>query len=99
MSMSTAAKPFQDAIAALKAQKFGDAERLFKAFLKSEPQHVGALNLLTVALMSQERFADAKEYIAKAVKLNGRSDASYRNYGIILKRLGKRSNNSIARSI
>ena len=39
--------------------------------------------------MSMERFAEAEEFIEKAVKLNQSSEASFYNYGIILKRLGK----------
>jgi len=80
---------FQDAFAALKARKFADAERLFRIFLAGQPKHIGALNLLTITLMSMERFAEAESYVARAVKLSGNSDASFRNYGIILRNLGK----------
>jgi predicted TPR repeat methyltransferase len=82
-------KTFQDAIAALNVGRIDDAERLFKAFLKDQRNHVGALNLLVVALMSKNRFAEAEEYIARAVKLDPSSDVSHYNFGIISKRLRK----------
>jgi Flp pilus assembly protein TadD len=88
--MSAAAeKQFHDAVAALRAKRFADAERLFKAVLSSKPDHVGALNLLTVVLMSMECFADAETYVTHALQLDRSSDASFRNYGIILKSLGR----------
>lgn len=80
---------YQDALIALNNGRLPDAERLFKEFLKKEPNHVGALNLLTVVLMKLERFAEAEKYIAAAVKLNQSSDASFHNYGLISKQLGK----------
>jgi len=90
MSVATE-KVFRDAVTAFNARKFPDADRLFRIFLTSQPKHVGALNLLTVTLMSMERFAEAEQYITRALKLDSASDASFRNYGIILKRLGKPS--------
>src|SRR6202451_323544 len=87
--MSSDEKTFQDALGALNARKYQDAERLFKKFLRGQPGHVGALNLLTIALMRMERFAEAEGFIAKAVKLNQNSDVSFYNYGIILKALDR----------
>jgi protein O-GlcNAc transferase len=87
--MSSPEKVFRDALGAFNIRKYDDAERLFKKFLKSQPRHVGALNLLTIVLMQMERFAEAEEFIAKAVKLNQGSDVSFYNYGIILKALNK----------
>jgi predicted O-linked N-acetylglucosamine transferase (SPINDLY family) len=80
---------FQAALASLNQKKIGDAERLFRDLIKIQPKHVPGLNLLTVLLMSMERFAEAEEFIERAVALNERSDVSFYNYGIILKRLGK----------
>jgi protein O-GlcNAc transferase len=87
--MSAAEKIFRDAFGAFNDRKYDDAERLFKKFLKSQPSHVGALNLLTVVLMGMERFAEAEQFIARAVKLNQGSDVSFYNYGLILKALNK----------
>jgi protein O-GlcNAc transferase len=87
--MSSPEKVFRDALGAFNILKYDDAERLFKKFLKSQPKHVGALNLLTIVLMRMQRFAEAEEFIAKAVTLNQGSDVSFYNYGIILKALNK----------
>jgi predicted O-linked N-acetylglucosamine transferase (SPINDLY family) len=80
---------FQAALTALNERRIYDAERLFRAVIRDKPKHIAALNLLTVLLMSMERFAEAEEFIEKAVKLNQNSDVSFYNYGTILKRLGK----------
>lgn len=80
---------FQAALASLNQNKIGDAERLFRDLIRVQPGHVAGLNLLTVLLMSMERFAEAEEFIARAVTLDERSDVSFYNYGLILKRLGK----------
>jgi predicted O-linked N-acetylglucosamine transferase (SPINDLY family) len=87
--MSTPDQLLQEGLTALNRRKWFDAERLFADVLKTQPKHVGALNLLTVALMNMERFAEAETHIAKAVKLNPGSDVSFYNYGLILKRLDK----------
>ena len=57
--------------------------------LSRQPNHVAALNLLTVALISQGRFSDAQRFIARAVQLAPSSDVSRYNYGTICKQLGK----------
>jgi tetratricopeptide (TPR) repeat protein len=88
-AMTKPDKIFQNAINALNVKKFPDAERLFKSFLKSQPKHVGALNLLTIALMSMKRFEEAKGFVEKALRLDQSSDVSFYNYGIILKNLSK----------
>ena len=80
---------FQEALAALRAGDAANAELGFRKFLKVQPRHVGALNLLTVALMSMERFKDAEPVIAKAIELNKGSDTSFYNYGLVLKKVGK----------
>jgi protein O-GlcNAc transferase len=87
--MSSAEKVFREAFSAFNIRKYDDAERLFRKFLKSQPSHIGALNLLTVVLIGMERFAEAEPFIARAVKLNQGSDVSFYNYGIILKALNK----------
>jgi protein O-GlcNAc transferase len=87
--MSSSERTFQEALNAFNSKKFPDAERHFRKLLKSHPSHVGALNLLTVALMSQERYQDAEPFIARAVKLQQSSDVSYYNYGLISKKLNK----------
>ena len=80
---------YQHAIVFLNAGNFIDAERSFRNFLKNEPKHVGALNLLTILLMGMERYGEAEEFIRMAVKISQSSDVSFYNYGIILKKLGR----------
>jgi Tfp pilus assembly protein PilF len=78
-----------NAVGALNKGDFRQAEASFKQFLSAVPNHFGALNLLSVVLVSMGRFEEAEPYIAKAVALDGRSESSFYNYGIILKKLGR----------
>lgn len=87
--MSDIAAVFNKAIAALNNRDFHGAEEAFRQVLRANPSHVPALNLLTVVLMSTERFADAEPFIARATALNGSSDVSFYNAGLIAMRLGK----------
>ena len=87
--MSAPETLFQKAVSALNQRNVDEAERWFKKVLQSEPNHVGALNLLTVLLMSTGRFAEAEPVIAKAISLSPESDVAYYNFGLILKRLNK----------
>ena len=87
--MSLPEKLLSEGITALGHRKWTDAEKLFANILEDHPKHVGALNLLTVALMNMERFTEAEGFISEAIRLNPHSDVSFYNYGIILKRLNK----------
>jgi protein O-GlcNAc transferase len=87
--MSASETLFQNAVSALNQRDVAEAERLFKKVLQSKPNHVAALNLLTVLLMSTGRFAEAEPVIAKAISLSPESDVAYYNFGLILKRLNK----------
>ena len=87
--MSLPDKLMSDAIAALNGRQFDKAEKLFRRVLDKQPGHIAALNLLTVVLMSQQRFAEAERFIAKAVTLHQTSDVSFYNYGLISKHLDK----------
>ena len=89
VDMANVQRTFDDAVAALNRRNLVEAERLFKDVLRKEKKHVPSLNLLTVVLMNMERFQEAEEFIARAVKLNPNSDVSFYNYGLISKRLKK----------
>ncbi len=80
---------FRNALTALNQRQFLDAERLFKDVLKNVPEHVATLNLLTIVLMSMNRFAEAEDFISRAIVLDRESDVSFYNYGTILKQLHK----------
>jgi predicted O-linked N-acetylglucosamine transferase (SPINDLY family) len=80
---------YQRAIVSLNAGNFVDAERSFRSFLQSQPEHIGALNLLVVILIAMERYGEAEEFIRTAVRIDQNSDVSFYNYGLILKKLGR----------
>jgi protein O-GlcNAc transferase len=87
--MGSVEETFQKAIKAINSGRPLEAERLFKDVLKYQPKNIAALNLLTVALMSLERYEEAEKFISRAVELNQSSDVSYYNYGLISKALNK----------
>jgi protein O-GlcNAc transferase len=59
--------------------------------LRSQPNHVASLNLLTVVLMGTGRYAEAEPVSAKASALSPGSDVANYNSGLILKQLNKPS--------
>ena len=79
----------KQAIASFQTGRLSDAERHFKEVLRHEPNHVAALNLLSVLLTHLGRCAEAEPYIKLALKLNSNSDATFYNYGLILKALNR----------
>jgi protein O-GlcNAc transferase len=80
---------FQRALAALQSGNVKDAERLFKAILRTQPRHVAALNLLGIVLTRLGRFAEAETYLRQALQEHAGSDATLCNYGIVLKALNR----------
>jgi protein O-GlcNAc transferase len=80
---------FQHAILSLNNGNFVEAEKSFRGILEHQPEHIGALNLLTIVLMALGRYAEAEEFIRSAVRINQSADVSFYNYGIILKTLGR----------
>jgi protein O-GlcNAc transferase len=87
--MSSPDELMREGITALSRHKWSDAEKLFSRIVEEYPKHVGALNLLTVALMNMGRFTEAEGFISEAIYLHPDSDVSLYNYGLILKRLNK----------
>jgi predicted O-linked N-acetylglucosamine transferase (SPINDLY family) len=78
---------FRQAVAAMHAGNVDVAERSFKAILKRDPGHTGALNLLGALLTTAGRFTEAERYVRRAIERDGSSDAAFYNYGLILKAL------------
>jgi protein O-GlcNAc transferase len=78
---------FQNALTALQAGNVKDAELLFEVVLRTQPRHVGALNLLGIVLTRLGRFAEAETYLRRALREQPKSDATLYNYGIVLKAL------------
>jgi protein O-GlcNAc transferase len=87
--MRSTEKPFQDGVAYLNLGRLADAERAFRAMLETAPTHVGALNLLTIVLMSMQRYQEAETFVKAAINVNQRSDVTFYNYGLILKALNR----------
>ena len=87
--MRSTEKPFQDGVAYLNLGRLADAERAFRAMLETAPTHVGALNLLTIVLMSMQRYEEAETFVKAAINVNQRSDVTFYNYGLILKALNR----------
>jgi protein O-GlcNAc transferase len=75
--MRTNEKLFQDAVACVNTGRFSDAERAFKTILRSEPAHVGALNLLTIVLLSMRRYDEAEDFARAAINVNQNSDVTF----------------------
>jgi O-antigen biosynthesis protein len=87
--MTSVQDGFRHALSAMQQGRAGIAERLFRQVLQLQPKHVGALNLLCILLTSMRRFEEAESYAKRALKEDASSDASFHNYGIILKALGR----------
>ena len=60
---------FRQAIASFQAGKLIDAEGHFKNVLRDQPDHIPALNLLSVLLTRLARYSEAEPYIALAAKV------------------------------
>jgi predicted O-linked N-acetylglucosamine transferase (SPINDLY family) len=86
---TTADETFREAVAALQAGRVDAAERLFKRVLQTQPRQVPALNLLSISLVKMRRFDEAAHYARLALEEDATSDASFFNYGLILRALGR----------
>ena len=80
---------FREALALLSTGQPDKAELRLKDVLRRQPEHVPALNVLSILLSQVGKYGEAERYIKTAVKLNPNSDASLYNYGLILKALGR----------
>jgi predicted O-linked N-acetylglucosamine transferase (SPINDLY family) len=87
--MRSTEKLFQDGVAYLNLGRLTDAEQAFRTTLETAPTHVGALNLLTIVLMSMQRYEEAETFVKVAINVNQRSDVTFYNYGLILKALNR----------
>src|SRR5258705_9291478 len=78
---------FRQALASVQAGKAIEAEHLFNNLLRLDPRHVGGLNVFSILLTQLGRFGEAERYALRALKEYAKSDATFYNYGIILKAL------------
>jgi protein O-GlcNAc transferase len=87
--LSTSNRKFEQALSLLQGQKFALAEKRLLEVLRSEPGHVGALNVLALLLAQTGRHSKAEEYFIEAIRIFPSSDATYYNYGLALKALNR----------
>jgi tetratricopeptide (TPR) repeat protein len=74
-------------LAHLGAGRPADAQAEFEKVLVADPSHFGALNLLSVALMQQRRFAEAEPHMRRAHLQRPRDLTVIHNYGLLLQQL------------
>ncbi len=80
---------FQSAFTAFQQGRLGDAERELRRILRKAPDHIGALNVLAVVLVTLKRHAEAEPHLRAALRLQPRSDVTLYNYGLVLKALNR----------
>src|SRR5204863_4662420 len=88
-NMASPADLFKRALQAFQHGKLDDAERYFRQLLRKEPRHLPSLNILAIVLTTQKKYQEAEGYLQSALKLNATSDATFYNYGIVLKALAR----------
>jgi Tfp pilus assembly protein PilF/GR25 family glycosyltransferase involved in LPS biosynthesis len=89
--MRAVVEMYQQALAALRAGNPTGAEQRLRAILRIQPDHLGALNLLTAALVQLSRYEEAERFALLALQTTATSDVTFYNYGIILKALKRPS--------
>lgn len=68
--------------------RLGQAEELLRAAVKKQPDWPESLNNLGVVLMERQKFAEAEQFLRRAVALdNGESDAIRENLRVALAKL------------
>ncbi|MES2032462.1 MAG: tetratricopeptide repeat protein, partial [Pseudomonadota bacterium] len=87
--MASPAELFQSAFAAFQQGRLQDAERGFSKFLRNDPKHFPALNILAIVLVALKRHAEAEPHLKAALRINATSDATFYNYGLVLKALNR----------
>ncbi|MGM4895285.1 O-linked N-acetylglucosamine transferase family protein [Tardiphaga sp. 839_C3_N1_4] len=87
--MASQAELFQSAFAAFQQGRLQEAERGFSKFLRKDPKHFPALNILAIVLVALKRHAEAEPHLKAALRINATSDATFYNYGLVLKALNR----------
>src|SRR5260370_20808799 len=80
--------PHQLALKAYGKGYFSTAERLYTKMLRQAPDDFNALHLLGVIRARQQRFPEADQLIARALR-SGRSAEALGNHGNVLSELGR----------
>lgn len=79
----------EDAVAAHRAGRLTEAERVYQAIVEANPRHFDALHLLGVVWTQQARYDEAVAVISRALKRNPRSFDAHYNLGNALNALGR----------
>src|SRR5215475_14278312 len=78
---------FRRASASFQVGNLQEAERLYKKVLRGKPQHLGALNLLSIVLTQLGRDEEAERTIRAALAIDTNAEATQYNHGLVLKKL------------
>ena len=78
-----------EAVAAHRAGRLDDAERIYRAILETKPEHFDALHMLGVARLQKRRFTEARRLIEAALAIDPRSADAHCHLGNVLGALGE----------
>lgn len=80
---------FTQAVTLHRQGRLNEAIPLYQAFLRANRKHIGAANLLGVALMQAGRQEEAADAIAQALRIDPKQASAHYNLGTILQRLNR----------
>lgn len=78
---------FEKALALHQKGEFDEAESVYRAVLRQQPDHSDALHYLGVAHAMRQRFAEASELMRQAIAIDPDNEAAHTNLGNVLKAL------------
>ncbi len=84
---AAATQAFDLAVARHRAGRLDEAEQLYRAVLKIEPDHFGALHHLGIAATQQGKLEEAEALLRRAVAVDPNSAEALTNLGVALMRL------------
>ena len=80
---------FNQALENYKKKNFKIAEQLYNQILKNKPNHFESLLYLSLILLNNRNFIEAKKICERAIKIQPTNAAAYHNLGRTLKELGQ----------
>ncbi len=86
---SQISKPLAEAMEHHQAQRFQEAETLYRQILQQDPENVDALHLLGVLASQMGKHETAVQLISKAIELKPTVSVFYFNLGMALAALGR----------
>ena len=76
---------FNQALENYKKKNFKIAEQLYNQILKNKPNHFESLLYLSLILLNNRNFIEAKKICERAIKIQPTNAAAYHNLGRTLK--------------